>query len=339
MNIILIRIFNRFHSFITYNLFLYANYILLFAFIFDFPVLFLKNIVLHILPSYLIVGVGGYFLNDLFDQKEDRMVNKFNITTIINKYFLLLLIGIIWTIGFLFIYNISQRASLLLIIQYFALILYSAPISRLKVKGIWGLITDALYAHFIPELILLVIIQEYTKIPLLLSVSFLLFNFSFGMRDIIIHQLNDLNKDRLSNTRTFVLNNLNASKYLIKYFQFTSALSLILFLCFVCYFKFSTWSFLLFISLLLSYVIAFIEYGNLKDDRLIKNYIIISSILFSYLIINSGYYFYLLLLIHPYFISFVFKTDIPLIFNYVLYYLFLLFGRNLKEKPLYKKNK
>lgn len=334
----LLKIYNRIYSFAAYNLLLYANFILLFIFLLNIKSVLIIPLSIKLLSAYFLGGIGGYFINDLFDQKADKLVNKFNITTIINQYLLSFVILLVWTVAFFLIYSISKKASFFLIIQYLMLFLYSVPFFRFKEKGILGLVTDAFYAHVIPEIILLLIIQVYAEISYLYWISFLFFTFSLGMRDILIHQLEDFKKDTISNTHTFAIKKIIQAKNYVKRFENMAVISLISFIAIILIQNFSILFLLLFIVLLISYIVVIVKDKSLIKDALIRNYVIVSSICFSYLMIINDNYFGLILLIHPYFISFIFKTDIPLFVNYVLYYFFLLFGRNLKERPLYKKS-
>lgn len=313
----------------------------------------LFSLSVKLLPAYLLVGVGGYILNDLFDQKSDKLVKKFNFTLILNQYFLSLIIIIVWCIGFYLINSISKKASYFLIIQYVLLLVYSIPPFRFKEKGILGILTDACYAHVIPEIILLIIIQTYVDIHPLLWMSFLFFTFSIGMRDILIHQLESLKEDSMSKTNTYAINNPQQANKYRKYLDYISFGAIIsFFLCFF-YIKYSVVSLYLLLTLIISYIYVIIKNKGLIRDLLIRNYIVTTSIYFTYLLIVHKNALGFLFLIHPYFISFIktilsllksifnffIVTAIPLLVNYILYYIFLILGRNLKEKPLYKKNK
>jgi hypothetical protein len=114
----------------------------------------------------------------------------------------------------------------------------------------------------------------------------------------------------------------------------------------------------MFLSLSAYYIVSYSKKVNVLTDNVsLRGYIILSSIAWLGLIINSGQYWLAIFLVHPYFISFLVKGSnkiylmikwifkiiignlliqyIPLFVNYFLYYLFLLFGRNIKERPLY----
>lgn len=340
----LLKIHKRLYSFCAYNLLLYANFLLLFSLAANLNATIIHTIALKLLPTYLLVGISGYFLNDLFDVKADELSNKFNITTILNKYVLLFIILFFGLIGFYLLFTISKQASLVLVFQFLLLLGYSLPFIRLKEKGILGLITDAIYAHVIPGIILLYALQEYIVIPLSLCSIFILFLFLLGLRDIAIHQFEDLEKDIQSNTKTFAVKNQETIKSQINKLNLFSALGL----CALLFFFQTTFNSLLFLALFIcltiSYTVFFVKNKNVSKDVLMNNYILLSSILFLYMLIDAKNFIGIILLLHPYFlqktrsfINYILVTIIPLTINYFLYYFFILLGRNLKEKPLSEK--
>lgn len=339
------KIHKRLYSFCAYNLLLYANFLLLFGLASNIHINSILSTAIRLLPAYLFIGISGYFLNDLFDKKADELSNKFNITKIINKYVLLFLILIFGFIGYYLLFTISKKASIVLIFQFLLLLGYSVPYIRLKEKGILGLITDAIYAHVIPGIILLYILQEYTAISISLWTGFIAFTVLLGLRDIALHQLKDIENDKQSDTLTFAVKNQKTIKNLIRKFNFYAAFTLCVLLFFVQKQASSILFTLLFCTLTISYVVLVIKYKILPKDALIDNYIVISSIVLFSLLMKTNNLICMLLLLHPYFIQksksfskWLMITLIPLTVNYSLYFIFLPLGRNLKEKPFYKKN-
>ncbi len=339
------KIYKRLYSFCAYNLLLYANFLLLFGLAAKLPVTLLLTIAIKLLPAYLLVGISGYFLNDLFDKKADKLSNKFNITNIIHKYALVFIIMLLGFLGFYLLLTISKKASIVLIFQFLLLLGYSLPYIRLKEKGIFGLFTDALYAHVIPGIILVYVLQEYCVIPVSLWASFVVFLFLLGLRDITIHQLEDIEKDRQSNIKTYAIKHQKTIHRQINTLSILAAIALCI-LLFSIQSAFNSFLFLLlFILLSASYVIYFLKNKKVVKEDVMHNYIILSSVLFLYMLIESQNYIGIVLLLHPYFLqktrslfNYILITLIPLIINYTLYLIFLPLGRNLKEKPFYRKN-
>lgn len=358
---ILTEIYKKSNRFFIILMFLYANYLLLFVFALNIkpgPIISLSP---KLLVIYILMLIGAFCIHDIGDQEVDRLANKFNFTRLLNKYILFFIAIIAWTLGFYILYSMSPKASLFLIMQYISVILYSAPFLRLKEKGMLGVITNAFSEQVFMEIILLIIIQQYADIPFIIWFAFLLFTFSNAVMGLLTHQLIDFENDINSNIVTFAIKNRNKAIIFIKLFGNIAVGSLLLLLVSIQFLNFSIVFFSLFIFLSIGYVISIIINKNTINNVLIRNYIIVSSFFFTYLLIVNGHYWGLLLLIHPYFLLFIKRITTYLIYyissfssfdfivfgfitlirftvNHSLYYAFLLFGRNLKKKPLNKKS-
>ena len=162
--------------------------------------------------SILSVAVYGHFINDMFDVEEDRLANKPNLIGSLPPYvqFSLCLFCVI--VGFLPCYALKQGVipCLLLLLNYVAPTVYSAPPFSLKNRGLAGVITDSLGAHVIPSLFILSLVAESTersdmsdKVFLAFLFSTLIWSFFFGLRGIIIHQVVNRQKDLAANVVTF----------------------------------------------------------------------------------------------------------------------------------------
>ncbi|MBL7799992.1 MAG: UbiA family prenyltransferase [Chitinophagales bacterium] len=149
----------------------------------------------------------GYLLNDFFDQDKDRLAGKKNFllnkTTIQKSVYFGIALLMLFTPWY---YLPFDTFTIVLIVLQLSLFLsYSMPGIRLKERGLLGLITDALYAHSIPAVMA---VHTYTLIsdkPADGVWVALLFAWQFcvGLRNILLHQLNDSDADQLSNTKTF----------------------------------------------------------------------------------------------------------------------------------------
>lgn len=147
----------------------------------------------------------GYYLNDYSDISEDRAAGKPNSAAsdrpVIRLAKLLTLAGLSmlpWIVQF------NSTCLLLSIIQLLVFVLYSVPPIRLKERGWSGLFADSCYAHLIPAFIALSAVQSHTNWindPLILGglTCWMLF---FGLRNVLGHQLNDLENDRKSGMRS-----------------------------------------------------------------------------------------------------------------------------------------
>lgn len=156
-----------------------------------------------------IAGVG-YFLNDYTDREEDRLAGKLNVTATLAAWQLLLLLAFLLALAILpwALYFPMDRLSAWLLAGEFGLfVLYSAPPFRLKERGAPGLLADAGYAHVVPALLaahtfaLLGGLEAQAIWPYLSALG--LWQGFVGLRNILLHQVGDFEKDRGTGTRTF----------------------------------------------------------------------------------------------------------------------------------------
>ena len=146
----------------------------------------------------------GYYINDTFDLLQDELANKanqtksqHNLVKIFIALLILTLIGLDW-----FFLSQNLLVAYLIIGQVSLFFLYSLPKIRLKEKPLVGVLTDALYAHVLPGLIVLfTIVPPEQATPFLLT-TFGLWMFFVGVRNILSHHLIDYENDKLSATVT-----------------------------------------------------------------------------------------------------------------------------------------
>ena len=93
--------------------------------------------------------------------------------------------------------------------------LYAAPPFRLKERPFIGILADALYAHALPCLLAALTFIEIAEVshhnkihvmalvnaPFLISLT--AWQFFLGLRNILLHQLEDMDNDIMSGTKTF----------------------------------------------------------------------------------------------------------------------------------------
>lgn len=329
----------RLRSFSRYNILLYAHFCLVICALFKLSLPFLTIVILF--SAYLLIGVGGYLINDWYDQSSDEKAGKLNITTTLsaNQFYLLLLL--FWGFGLFFIFQISLVASYVLILQFLLLIAYSHPTIRLKEKGIVGLLVDSLYGHVVPVLMLLVVLSDFGQLPLFFQFCFLILNLFIGIRDILIHQLEDKQNDLKAGVKTFATEQGEKAQKLIKQVVLVTNYLLLFLVYYVLYIQFNVYS-LIFTSLLTA---IFIQQYK-KHKQLERVCVFLSTWLLIGYFVKSEQFVFLLLIFHPYFIELtsrlikiIYFDFFKLYVNVGLYYLFLVFGRDLKKKPLYEKKK
>lgn len=158
------------------------------------------------------ISTFGYLFNDYCDVEADRKAGKRNL---LNNYgkpkqvlivLLPLLIGsVAWHLTYpRFIENV------LFCLQILALVLYSMPPVRLKERGLGGVIADAFYGHINPVFITIFWHMHFNARPTwfiaLLSVVFIVTTLK-GVRNILLHQIDDRKADRRAGVETFVVKN------------------------------------------------------------------------------------------------------------------------------------
>src|SRR5690606_8357795 len=157
--------YKRLRLFLKYHLMLFANHILFFFFINEKAID--AKITFSLLVSYVLIGMGGFLLNDFYDREADIKAGKINSTTKINKYLFWAILILLWFISALILYNLSIDIFFIILIQFLLLFLYSHPSIRLKEKSFWGLIIDATYAHLLPLILLMVLFYNNQNILLI----------------------------------------------------------------------------------------------------------------------------------------------------------------------------
>ncbi|MEM0998898.1 MAG: UbiA family prenyltransferase [Bacteroidota bacterium] len=156
-----------------------------------------------------IIGTAGfgYFLNDLTDIAQDTAAGKPNQVARwpiwLRVVVPLILLVLAWGPWLLFRAESDVFPLIigLLALEFLVFFLYSVPPIRLKEKGIAGIVCDTLYGHVIPVAIALVVFSpDWPR------------NFAFalpvmglmGLRNILLHQIEDRHRDRRAGVNTFV---------------------------------------------------------------------------------------------------------------------------------------
>lgn len=173
----------------------------------------------------VIIGVAGigYLTNDLGDKQKDKLQGKYNVTEHLGRLsiaglffiFFFLMLAPWWFLPF------NRNSGLLLVIEVLLFFLYAFSPFRLKERGLLGIVADALYAHALPAglaaytFYLLIGGKEvvfYFFIGVLLS-----WQFTLGLRNILFHQIQDFENDRMTNTETYVTKTgINKSESIVK---------------------------------------------------------------------------------------------------------------------------
>lgn len=150
----------------------------------------------------------GYWVNDYFDQAKDALAGKKNFLlgkSVFMQTSLFILALLVLALPWYFL-PFDTLSIVLIFSQIGCYFLYAIPIVRLKEKGVWGLGTDALYAHVFPTVIAAHTYALIAKgnLSILFLFSLLCWQFFLGIRNVIQHQLNDIESDKKSRTSTYI---------------------------------------------------------------------------------------------------------------------------------------
>lgn len=324
--------YNRFRSFFLYHLMLFVNYILFLSAVSN-ELMYLNSVVL-VLLSYILIGIGGYLLNDYYDQKNDLKAGKTSTMNYLSPSSFKVVLFFCWFIGFILISYLSLLAGFVILLQLALLIMYSHPSLRLKERGGLGIVVDSLYAYVVPVIIIL-IVGEYT-IEKWSVVIFIMFNLFVGIRDILIHQNSDRAADISSDVKTFMIVH---EKLGFKIIYFSDIVALLSITCL--FLIVLEWKSILYFSLLILVIKMVYSFKQcIECNCLVQYYVFVSSCFIGYWLLKNGSYFWIFLLLHPFnilqvkrFFSLIRKVLSPMI-NYPLYYIALKFGRDLRKDPL-----
>jgi 4-hydroxybenzoate polyprenyltransferase len=160
-----------------------------------------------------ILGIAGiaYLLNDLADRDADAKAGKPNFVLDRKPSVVLalaLLFAALALVPWVVVLPLTPRTAGLLVFELALFLAYSLPPARLKDRGGLGAFADALYAHVNPALLAAFTFARLggvTDEELLPFVAVLgLWQLALGLRNILLHQLLDLENDRAAGTLTWV---------------------------------------------------------------------------------------------------------------------------------------
>ncbi len=163
-----------------------------------------------LLVCLISLSVYGYLLNDAFDIKIDRLAGKPNAMAGRTPWQRLFIIVSLLIAGFLpwLLADLGAAALMVLVANYVIATIYSAPPLRLKERGIWGPITDALGENAVPVLFAATMFAHLSGLPhrssLLLTAAATVWWFLNGLRAIFVHQISEHEIDLQSGVHTFV---------------------------------------------------------------------------------------------------------------------------------------
>jgi 1,4-dihydroxy-2-naphthoate octaprenyltransferase len=160
-----------------------------------------------------IIGVAGfaYFLNDLTDARKDLLAGKDNVVAGMGggRRFAVLSIFLAAALGPWLYLPLTRTSAALLVLEFALFLVYCVPPFRFKERGVLGLLTDATYAHALPAVLAALTFSYLADEPYPRLREFLLalgvWQGILGVRNIVLHQLQDHDADVISGNRTLAV--------------------------------------------------------------------------------------------------------------------------------------
>jgi len=299
----------------------------------------------------------GYFINEFFDQAHDKKAGKINkLSLIAPKYQLTLLLGILLFTLVPWIYLPKNNLSYVLIITELLLFLiYSLPFIRLKETFFFAGIIDTMYAYIVPAVLsyhTYSFLSQSTISLEYLSLFFLLL-FVVGYRNILVHQIKDVMGDIRSKTKS--LPQLLGPDLSNKFLHWLVLFELLLMSLTLIWFSINVWQISLFIAALILFIYQ--HKSSLKQLLVFDGFFALKKVRQSTDVYYQKFFpvasLVLLICVDPYwlviapmhwalFVNLNLKNRyhtyvrpvLSSMINYSIYYMFLLFGVNLKERQV-----
>ena len=313
-------------------------------------------IVLSYVTSFGFAALG-YFINEFFDQAHDKKAGKINkLSLIAPKYQLTLFLSLLLFTLVPWIYLPKNNLSYVLIITELLLFLiYSMPFIRLKETFFFAGVIDTMYAYVVPAVLsyhTYSFLSESTISLEYISLFFLLL-FVVGYRNILVHQIKDVMGDIRSKTKS--LPQLLGPDLSNKFLHWLVFFELLLLSLTLIWFSLNSWQFSLFIALLILFIyqhksslkqlLVFDGFFALKKvrqstDVYYQKFFPVASLVF---LIGVDPYWLVVAPMHwALFVNLNLKNRyhtyvrpvLSSMINYSIYYMFLLFGVNLKERQV-----
>lgn len=152
----------------------------------------------------------GYLTNDWADRSKDRVAGKYNPTSTWSNYRFIAFLVLFASAALLpwYILPLDGNSIALIILELLLFVLYAFPPFRLKERGVLGVLSDALYAHVVPGVLASYTFYLFTGKSFenfeLFIIALITWQFFSGIRNILYHQLIDVDNDVRSKTITFV---------------------------------------------------------------------------------------------------------------------------------------
>ncbi|HWB63053.1 MAG TPA: UbiA family prenyltransferase, partial [Chitinophagales bacterium] len=244
------------------------------------------------------VSAFGYLFNDICDIESDRRAGKKNMaatysTGAVGLLALILLAAgaasWMWYFQFDVFALLKAPSTWLLLLQVASLVAYSLPPVRLKERGLAGVIADAFYGHLNPALITIslfyfgvVTINRVNTLLLCFYLVVIMLWFIKGLRNILLHQIEDRKRDRRSGVKTYIASHsaLATVNFINRVILPTEAAFLLVFV-FICSYELPPF----FLSFIFFAIVSYLKFSGWKLAYLPKR-----QLKFKFLYFLNDYY-------------------------------------------------
>ena len=168
---------------------------------------FLRTLGIFSLAS-LGIATFGQLLNDLTDVSQDVRSGTQNLMAHKGPLGRAILFATALIVGILPWWWLPVTPLILALVaaEYLLFVLYSLPPFRLKNRGIFGPVADALYGYVVPNTVAVLLFARIGGgVPPWLVAVIATWAFFFGLDQIIQHQFLDESRDQLDGIKTFVV--------------------------------------------------------------------------------------------------------------------------------------
>lgn len=153
--------------------------------------------------SLFCISVYGYWVNDWSDRNTDLRAGKPNF--LIGLTSISLFLGAIFFTGSALLLWLSGHppivASILFMLEWVCFTLYCLPVIRLKSNPIFGPLCDTHYTHILPVFFTILFFLEHLPLEIIICLYLLLL--MKGIRNILLHQVDDRKTDKEDGLYTF----------------------------------------------------------------------------------------------------------------------------------------
>lgn len=155
------------------------------------------------------IGSFGHLLNDVADVSQDMRSGAQNLVARRGPMATAAAFAFALGLGILPWWWLPTTPAILSLValEYVLFAVYSLPPFRLKNRGIFGPIADALYAYVLPNAVAVLLFARLGQVdvPGWLMMAILVCCFFFGLERILYHQLIDEPRDRIDAITTFAV--------------------------------------------------------------------------------------------------------------------------------------